>query len=125
MKDKKLSIRFTADEYEMIKTMMSIEGYKSMSKLIRNKVLYSQLVLRPTSIYTGKLAKEILTLTKQVKKIGVNYNQVVKKFNSMSYTYKLGESKKLMVELQDLTKILIAQVKELKEEVINNGNQTS
>ena len=125
MKDKRVTIRFTDEEYEVLKTRQALEGYMSTAKFIREKVLYAQSILKPTSIYTGKLAKEILSLTKQVKKIGVNYNQVVKKFNSMSYAYKHIESKKLMVELQDLTKNLIDQVKELKEEVINNGNQTS
>lgn len=115
----------TEPEYEKMMAMLSFEGYKSMSKFIRDKVFNIQRPASKKSIYSHKFSNDIASLTKQVKKIGVNYNQVVKKFNAMPPTTKSGEPLKLMSQLYELTKHLIVHVQQLKEQIIDYGDKAS
>ena len=78
-----------------------------------------------SSVNNYKITKDLGKLTAQVKKIGVNYNQVVKKFNSMPGSVKNAEMIRTLIMLQDLTKALLIQVRQVKEEIIANGNKDS
>ena len=71
------------------------------------------------------MTKDLGKLTAQVKKIGINYNQVVKKFNSIQGPIKNAEMIRTMIMLQDLTKALLIQVRQVKEEIVANGNKDS
>jgi len=125
MKDRKITIRMTESEYEKMKAMLVYEGYMSMSKFIRDKVFNIQRPASKKSIYSHKFSNDIAALTKQVKKIGVNYNQVVKRFNALPTTTKSDEPVKLMSQLYELTKHLITHVQQLKEQIIAHGDKAS
>jgi hypothetical protein len=122
MKGKKVSIRMTEEEYSRMKIELTLEGYMSISKYIRYKIFSIPKTATSSSMNSYKITKDMAQLTGQVKKIGVNYNQVVRKFNSLPPTSKNKEVMNLMVQLQELTKGLIIQVHQLKEKIIANGN---
>ena len=91
MKDHRVTIRFTKEEYDRLKTQQSLEGYMSTAKYIRHKIFSIPKTASLSSINNHKMTKDLGKLTAQVKKIGINYNQVVKKFNSMPGSVKNAE----------------------------------
>ncbi len=115
----------TEAEYSRMKIELTLEGYMSISKYIRYKIFSIPKTATASSMSSYKITKDIAQLTGQVKKIGINYNQVVRKFNSLPPTSKNKEVMNLMVQLQELTKGLIIQVHQLKEKIIANGNKDS
>jgi hypothetical protein len=125
MKDQRVTIRFTKEEYDRLKTQQSLEGYMSTAKYIRHKIFSISKTAPVSSINSYKITKDIGELTAQVKKIGVNYNQVVKRLNSMPGAVKSAEMIRTMLMLQDLTKAVLIQVRQVKEEIIANGNKNS
>ena len=125
MKEKKVSIRMTEAEYSRMKIELTLEGYMSISKYIRHKIFSIPKTAPVSSIKNYKITKDLGVLTAQVKKIGVNYNQVVKKFNSMPGAVKNAEMIRTLIMLQELTKALLIQVRQVKEEIIANGNKDS
>lgn len=125
MKDHRVTIRFTKEEYDRLKTQQSLEGYMSTAKYIRHKIFSIPKTASLSSINNHKMTKDLGKLTAQVKKIGINYNQVVKKFNSIQGPIKNAEMIRTMIMLQDLTKALLIQVRQVKEEIVANGNKDS
>ena len=125
MKDHRVTIRFTKEEYDRLKTRQSLEGYMSTAKYIRHKIFSIPKTASLSSINNHKMTKDLGKLTAQVKKIGINYNQVVKKFNSIQGPIKNAEMIRTMIMLQDLTKALLIHVRQVKEEIIANGNKDS
>ena len=125
MKDHRVTIRFTKEEYDRLKTQQSLEGYMSTAKYIRHKIFSIPKTASLSSINNHKMTKDLGKLTAQVKKIGINYNQVVKKFNSIQGPIKNAEMIRTMIMLQDLTKALLIHVRQVKEEIIANGNKDS
>ena len=125
MKDHRVTIRFTKEEYDRLKTQQSLEGYMSTAKYIRHKIFSIPKTASLSSINNHKMTKDLGKLTAQVKKIGINYNQVVKKFNSMPGSVKNAEMIRTMIMLQNLTKALLIQVRQVKEEIVANGNKDS
>ena len=125
MKDLRVTIRFTKEEYDRLKMQQSLEGYMSTAKYIRHKIFSIAKTAPMSSVNNYKITKDLGKLTAQVKKIGVNYNQVVKKFNSMPGSVKNAEMIRTLIMLQDLTKALLIQVRQVKEEIIANGNKDS
>ena len=125
MKDHRVTIRFTKEEYDRLKTQQSLEGYMSTAKYIRHKIFSIPKTASLSSINNHKMTKDLGKLTAQVKKIGINYNQVVKKFNSIQGPIKNAEMIRTMIMLQDLTKALLIHVRQVKEEIVANGNKDS
>lgn len=125
MKDQRVTIRFTKEEYDRLKMQQSLEGYMSTAKYIRHKIFSIAKTAPMSSVNNYKMTKDLGKLTAQVKKIGVNYNQVVKRLNSMPGAVKSAEMIRTMLMLQDLTKAILIQVRQVKEEIIANGNKNS
>ena len=109
--------------------MMSLEGFRSRSKFIRKHLFGRKVQRRKLISSEANICKQIEILRADIKKIGVNYNQVVKAVNTAvklkgmngrtvvstrSMEYKLGGMKTLMEGI-------LAKVCEIKEE-ITEGN---
>lgn len=82
MKTIKISFRLTEKELLNMEEAMALENYRSRSKYIR-KVLSERKVLRRNlKPVDGNMLKRAMILSSDIKKIGVNYNQVVKAINT-------------------------------------------
>ncbi len=91
--------RVTQTEYELFLTNMRLEGFRNPSRYIRKKLL-GQFISRkkfrsapspdsaqsPTSFsqITEDVVIQLADIKKEIRKIGVNYNQKVKTLNSLS-----------------------------------------
>ena len=125
----RITFRITDEEAIDLTTMMSLEGFRSRSKFIRKRLFGRKIQRRKLISSEANICKQIEILRADIKKIGVNYNQVVKAVNTAvklkgmngqpvvstrSMEYKLGGMKTLMEGI-------LAKVCEIKEE-ITEGN---
>ena len=125
----RITFRITDEEAIDLTTMMSLEGFRSRSKFIRKSLFGRKIQRRKLISSETNICKQIEILRADIKKIGVNYNQVVKAVNTAvklkgmngqpvvstrSMEYKLGGMKTLMEGI-------LAKVCEIKEE-ITEGN---
>lgn len=80
-----VGLRFTEKEYAVLKAQMASNDYLSISRYIRAKVLDQKLDIRRNVTLTDRnLRNQINYITAQVERIGVDYNQATKKFNSLA-----------------------------------------
>jgi len=106
-------------------------GYRSVSLFIREQILRSRVVRRNLSKTEANLSRQIEQVHLDIKRIGVNYNQVVRALNTLSklrdkrgnvvitnntINGKLMDLKILMETLLDRVLILEHEVELLKEE---------
>ena len=82
MEKKKVFIgfRLTDDEYIRLKSLMSMMGYRCVSLFIRDQLLKTRVQRRNLRRTEANLSRQL----EQVKRIGVNYNQVVKALNTLA-----------------------------------------
>ena len=106
-------------------------GYRSVSLFIREQILRSRVVRRNLSKTEANLSRQIEQVHLDIKRIGVNYNQVVRALNTLSklrdkrgnvvitnntINGKLMDLKILMETLLDRVLILEHEVELLKDE---------
>ena len=86
MKKKSVFIGFRITEEENIKlrSLMSMMGYRNVSLFIRDQVLKSRVQRRNLRRTEANISRQLEQLTAEVKRIGVNYNQVVKALNTLA-----------------------------------------
>lgn len=121
----RITFRITDEEAIDLATMMSLEGFSSRSKFIRKRLFGRKIQRRKLVSSDANICKQIEILRADIKKIGVNYNQVVKAVNTAvklkgsngrpvvstrSMEYKLSGMKTLMEGI-------LAKVCEIKEEL--------
>ena len=83
-KEKIINVRFTEKEHLQLKMQMKNLDYISVSQFIRDKVLDQRIRIRRDVEYTDRnLRNQINSLSTLVAKIGVDYNQATKKFNTL------------------------------------------
>lgn len=132
LKDKKVTIRLTAEEMDRLDCMMQRSGYLSMSKYIRMRCLGGQASVFPDDLSdTVSVRGQVNVMTAEISKIGVSYNSVIKDFrkllaqkkrdgspiiNTTTATYHMQQLYTLTLEVKTLVEEFINLVKkELKE----------
>ena len=79
------TVRFTEKEYVQLKAQMANMDYNSVARYIRDKSLDKQVYIRKNIVFTDRtLRNQINNMTSQIERIGVDYNQATKKFNSLA-----------------------------------------
>ena len=76
-------VRFTDEELESIKIEMAAFEYLSFSKFIRDTVLHKTRYKSRGKVKDREILGRIDVFTKQLRKIGYNYNQLVKSYNTL------------------------------------------
>ena len=83
-KCRKVTIRFTEKEWAGIEEQMANYDYLSISRYIRNKVLNKRIKIDRSIVLTDRVFRnQINSLSAIVARIGVDYNQATKRFNSL------------------------------------------
>lgn len=126
----RITFRITDEEAINLDTLMSLEGFRSRSQFIRKRLFGRKVQRRKLVSSEANICKQIEILRADIKKIGVNYNQVVKAVNTAiklkgrdgrpvvstrSMEYKLSGMKTLMEGI-------LAKVCEIKEELTAGSN---
>ena len=114
-KDKFVNVRFTPNELVKLDLFMELEGYKSRSKYIRAHALNDRAEHRIRKL-PADIEQKLAVLVSEIKRIGNNYNQVVKAVNTAvslttkggnpvvstrSMEYQLSKLRKMMQEILD------------------------
>lgn len=122
----------TEEETAKLDAEMALEGFRSRSKYIRKVLLRGRIKRRYLSRNSANIAKQIEILRAEIKRIGVNYNQVVRAVNSMA---KLRDKRGNAVitshtiegKLTDLRQMMISvldKVDAISAEVSDNPSST-
>lgn len=82
-RSRKVTVRFTPDEYNKISTQQKKSTAKVMSDYIRAVLLEGKITLYYRNQSLDKLIEELKLLRRELAAIGNNFNQVVKKINSV------------------------------------------
>jgi hypothetical protein len=109
-----------------------MEGYRSRSTYIRKKILGARVFRRNLRRHEANISKQIELLRAEIRRIGVNYNQVVRAVNSMS---RLRDKRGNAVitahtidgKLTDLRQMMVSvldKVNAIGEEVSDNQSST-
>ena len=80
----KITFRMTEGEMAKMEALMALEGFRSRSKYLRKVAAGPRVVRRNLRRTDANLSKQIELLRVDIKRIGVNYNQVVKAVNTLS-----------------------------------------
>ena len=79
-----VGIRFTEKEWELLCTQMKNCDYLSISRFNRDKVLDKRIKIDRSVVLTDRVFRnQINSLSTIVSRIGVDYNQATKRFNSL------------------------------------------
>lgn len=83
-KSRKVTIRLTEKEWKGIEEQMANYDYLSISHFIRDKVLNKRIKIDRSIVLTDRVFRnQINSLSAIVARIGVDYNQATKRFNSL------------------------------------------
>ena len=80
----KISFRISEEEMAKLDAAMSLEGYRSRSRYIREVLMRGRLRRRYLSRNDANVGKQLELLRAEIKRIGVNYNQVVRAVNTLA-----------------------------------------
>lgn len=77
------TVRFTQDEKITVRKEMEALGYKSFSHYLRDLIFKKTKYRFRGKVKDRELLVSIDEMTAEIKKIGVNYNQLVKSYNRL------------------------------------------
>ena len=80
----KFTFRMTEEEAQKLDSDMSLAGYHSRSRYIREMLFSRQTRRRYLSRGEANLARQVQLLRVEIKRIGINYNQRVKALNTLA-----------------------------------------
>ena len=81
-KTHRITFRLTDQEVVNLETAMALENFRSKSKYIRRQLFNTEIKRRALKPTDENLTKEVALLSAGIRKIGNNYNQVVKAVNT-------------------------------------------
>ena len=141
-KCRKVTIRFTEKEWQLLSNQMMNYDYLSISRFIRDKVLDKRIKIDRSVVLTDRVFRnQINSLSTIVSRIGVDYNQATKRFNSLvkqkradgspvinarAANYYLRKLQSMTAELKKAMDYIISMVEDLElkqmapQEQINN-----
>ena len=79
-----ITFRITEEDSIKLKALMSMMGYRNRSTFLREQVLNRRVQRRNLRRTEANLSRQVEQLRIEIKRIGVNYNQVVKAVNTLS-----------------------------------------
>lgn len=129
-KDKWIHVRVTESELNEIKSQMELYGYHCRSKFIRAKLLNKRIRVNRNVVLTDSaIRNKINGLSNLIGRIGADYNQATKRFNSLvkqkredgspvinarAANYYLRKLSAMTTELRDLMRTVIETVENIE-----------
>ena len=115
----KISFRITEEEAAKLDAEMALEGFRVRSRFIRDVLLRGRIRRRYLSRTDSNIVKQIEILRAEIKRIGINYNQVVRAVNTLAqYRDKRGNSvvtaELLDGKLTDLRSMMVSVMEKME-----------
>lgn len=114
----------TEIEFIEFKHRVESSGYKSMSKYIRDRVLKGK-TITTTYNHNENTYTALKELTTEVKKIGVNYNQLIRNYNANINKISSYGTEKLMKKIYKMTVLLVENVSQIKNQITTDNDNTT
>ncbi len=116
---RKVTIRFTKDEFAQVESQMAKADYLAMSKYIRDRTLNKQIKVRKNIILTDRNLRNMINdISTRIAKIGVDYNQATKQLNALSKKTRADGSPVINARAANYYLAKVATMtKELKEQM--------
>lgn len=120
----KKSIRFTESEWASLDAARKNDGYSSLSRYIRDIVINRKVTINKNIELTDESYRKMINnITAEIKKIGANYNQIAKRYQSSTISKRKDGNPVIstkstiyyMDALEKQTDILIEQVQQMIE----------
>jgi hypothetical protein len=125
--DKKINFWVTQEEYESIKADQQSMDYTNLSKYLRSLVLRKKIPIKKVVVTDRAIRKQINDISIKIGRIGANYNQAIKKINSLAgATRKNGDpvlNTKYLTHQLDRLERMSSQVITLQQSLIETVNQ--
>lgn len=124
---KRIDFWVTWEEYESIKADQQGMDYTNLSKYLRALVLRKKIPIKKVVVTDRAIRKQVNDISVKISRIGANYNQVVKKINSMAgATRKNGDpvlNTKFLTHQLDRLESISAQMISLQQALLETVNQ--
>lgn len=125
--DKKINFWVTQEEYESIKADQQSMDYTNLSKYLRTLVLRKKIPIKKVVVTDRAIRKQINDISIKIGRIGANYNQAIKKINSLAgATRKNGDpvlNTKYLTHQLDRLEGLSSQVIALQQALLETVRQ--
>lgn len=107
-----MNIRFKPDEYKIINDRFKKTMFRKMSEYSRNVLLEKTITVTHRDQSMDEVLEELILLRKELNAIGINFNQAVRKLNSVEGMPDAHIWQAMIVVLRDKLEPAIIQIKE-------------
>lgn len=107
-----LTIRLTPAEYKSMNKLLQNTMFRSLSEYGRNVLLEKQIVVTHRDKSMDEILEELILLRKELNFIGNNFNQVVRKLNSISGSPDAEHWEAVLTEIRDRLQPVIGGIKD-------------
>ncbi|MEJ6979450.1 plasmid mobilization relaxosome protein MobC [Pedobacter sp. P351] len=107
-----VNIRLTPDEFKIIEARFKKTMYRKISEYTRNVLLEKAITIVNRDKSMDDVLEELILLRKELNFIGINFNQAVRKLNSVSGMPEAQIWQSMMILLRDQIEPSIGQIKE-------------
>jgi len=107
-----LTIRLTPAEYKSMNKLLQNTMCRSLSEYGRNVLLEKQIIVTHRDKSMDEILEELILLRKELNFIGNNFNQVVRKLNSISGSPDAEHWEAVLTDLRDEIQPIIGGIKD-------------
>ncbi len=107
-----LTIRLTPEEYKSMNKLLQNTMCRSLSEYGRNVLLEKEIVVTHRDKSMDDILEELILVRKELNFIGNNFNQVVRKLNSISGSPDAEHWEAVLTELRDEIQPFIGGIKD-------------
>jgi predicted metalloprotease with PDZ domain len=115
-----LQVRLTPKESEKINNKFSNSTSRNLSDFVRKILLDKPITIKTRNQSLDDFMKEMMALRSELNAIGNNYNQVVKRLNSLQH---VEEIKSWLLHNESTRQILIYKIEEIKQKINSISDQ--
>ena len=112
--ERKISFRVTAKEYERLETDFKKTIYRKFSEYLRQVLLKKEITINHRNASMDEFLEELSELQYQLRFIGINYNQAVKKLNTVA---RILEFKNWLQHYENTQKILVKKIETINRRI--------
>ena len=115
-----VGLRFTPDEYDKIEQRRQTTTTKHVSEYIRRVLLNKELTVGIRNKSLDDFMAEMILLRVELNHIGTNFNQAVKKLNTLSH---IAEFKAWLSQYENDKQNLLNKINSIKEKINQISDQ--
>jgi hypothetical protein len=112
--ERKISFRVTGAEYEKLEKDFQKTVYRKFSEYLRQVLIKKEVIVYERNGSMDDFLEELSDLQYQLRFIGINYNQAVKKLNSLN---RIPEFKTWLQQYENIQRILLHKIGKINSRI--------